>query len=165
MTGLAISTVPSIAFSSTSGVIGTATNDSAAAGSVGELNSTVVLAGSAVSLSTGATSDIAAQVLQPGDYDVWGEFWSTANAATLTASVVTSIGTTSATIASTPSANTSTASFNVALAAGVNITLPIASCRISVATATTTTVYLCANSVFSVNTLAGYGKIMARRRR
>src|ERR1700751_1877701 len=45
MTGQAISTVPSIAFSSTSGVIGTTTNDNAAAGSVGEFVSSTVLAG------------------------------------------------------------------------------------------------------------------------
>ncbi len=157
--------MPSITFNTTSGVIGTTTNDDAAAGSVGELNSTIVLSASNVPLTSGATANVATKVLQPGDYDVWGELWTLPNALTTTASLIASIGTTSATIAGTPSENTSTSSFNVGLAAGVDEQLTIGACRIKVANATTATVYLCANAIFAVNTLGAYGKIMARRRR
>ncbi len=155
----------SITLTSTAGIIGTTTNDSANAGSVGELNSIVVLSGAAVSLTTATPANVASLVLQPGDYDVWGELWTLPNGATITTSVAASLNTTSATLATVPSVNTSNSSFNVALGAGVNLQLPLGACRISVATATTTTVYLCVNAAFTTNTLAAYGKIMARRRR
>lgn len=156
-------TAPSVTFSSTSGIIGTTTNNNAAAGSVGELNSTVVLAGSAVSLTSGATSDIGTLLLQPGDYDVWGEGWSLPGVATTTSAFTVSLNTTTATIAGTPSVNTSTSAYMSPLAAGIDVQIPVAACRISVATATTTTVYLCANAIFAISTMGAYGKIIARR--
>lgn len=159
-------TFSSITFDpNTKGIAGTPTNDNAAASYVGELNSTIVLVGAPVSLTSTVTADVVTLVLQPGDYDVWGELWTLPNAATTTSAVVASLNTSSATTASVPSANTSTSSFKAALAAGVDLTLPIGACRISVATATTATVYLTANATFAVNTLAAYGKILARRRR
>ena len=147
------------------GLPGTLTNNNAAAGIVGELDSSIVLIGAAVALTTGATADITSLVLQPGDYDVWAEVWTTPGAGTTTASIACGINTTTVSIPSVPSLNSSKSSFNVALAANVDAQLPISSCRISVATATTTTVYLSINAVFGVSTLGAFGKIMARRRR
>src|SRR5882757_8502056 len=48
---LGAASATSVTFSSTSGIIGTTTNDSAAAGSVGEIISSVIASGSAVSLT------------------------------------------------------------------------------------------------------------------
>lgn len=155
----------SVTFSSTTGLIGTGTNDNAAAGSVGEFNSTVVLVGAPVALTTATPANVVTLVLQPGDYDVWGECWFTANAATIIASLQIALNTTSATLPTVPGVGTSNYAQFLTLAAGVNPVVPLTSCRISVATATTTTVYMVVNAIFSVNTLGGYGKIAARRRR
>lgn len=62
----------SLAFSSTSGIIGTTTNNNAAAGSVGELISSVVLSSGAVGISNATATDITSIVLTAGDWDVWG---------------------------------------------------------------------------------------------
>ena len=72
ITGQAINSVPSITFSSTSGVIGTTTNNNAAAGSVGEFISSVITQGSPVTLTNGATTDLTSISLTAGDWDVWG---------------------------------------------------------------------------------------------
>ena len=163
---LGAATATSLTFSpTTGGIVGTTTNDNVSAGTVGELDSTVVLLGSAVSLLTLTPIDVVTLVLQPGDYDVWGELWFDVNAATIVSSIQASINTTTATIATVPSENSSNASLPVTLAAGVAPIMTLGQCRISVATATTTTVYLVVNAAFSVNTLSGYGKILARRRR
>jgi len=163
---LGAATATSLTFSpTTGGIIGTTTNDNVSAGTVGELDSTVVLLGSAVSLLTLTPIDVVTLVLQPGDYDVWGEVWFDVNGATIISSIQVGINTTTATIATTPSENTSNTSFPVTLAAGVAPTMTLGQCRISVATATTTTVYLVVNATFTVSTLSGYGKILARRRR
>jgi len=70
MSGVAINTVPSITFSSTSGVIGTTTNDNAAAGSVGEYVSSI---GSiAVNLTSNVAANATSISLTAGDWDVYG---------------------------------------------------------------------------------------------
>lgn len=163
---LGAATATSLTFSpTTGGIIGTTTNDNVAAGTVGELDSAVVLVGSAVALTTATPADAVSLVLQPGDYDVWAELWFDANIATIVSSVQASINTTTATIATVPSENTSSTSLPVTLAAGVAPIMTLGQCRISVATATTTTAYLVVNATFTVNSLAAYGKILARRRR
>jgi len=157
-------TQSSITFTSTSGVIGTKTNDSAAAGSVGELDSVIVLVGAAVSLTSTVEATIANIVLQPGDYDVWGEFWS-APAGGTTTSLISAGLNISAALPTVPAVGTALSTFNTSVAAGIAMVVPINACRISVATATTATVYLRANLTFAASTMGGYGKIMARRRR
>lgn len=151
--------------SQTLGILGTTTNNNAQAGSVGELNSTVVLSGAAVSLTTATPADIVTLVLQPGDYDVSGEVWFTANAATIITSIDGGLNTTSATIPTTPSVSTSRNLMPITLGAGLAPVLNFKECRISVATATTATVYLSVNASFSINTLSAYGVLQARRRR
>lgn len=162
--GLAI-TQASIAFNTTNGVIGTTTNNNATAGSVGELKNTIVLIGAAVPITTATDTNICSLVLGPGDWDVWGEFWTAPAASTTTSQIGVCLNTTITTVVSIPAVGTSSSNFNAALGATVAAQLPLAQCRISVATATTTTVYLNANVTFATSTMGGYGKIMARRRR
>lgn len=162
---LGAASATSISFSSTSGIIGTGTDDNAAAGSVGEVNSTLVTIGSAVSLTTATPADVATLVLQPGDYDVWAEIWFVANGATVVSSIDAGINTATATLPGAPSASTSRILMPVTLDAGLAPILNLKECRISVATASTVTVYLVVNAAFTVNTLAAYGVLQARRRR
>jgi len=153
----------SIAFTSTSGVIGTTTNDSAAAGSVGELISSVIVQGSAVSMD-GSPDNVTSISLTAGDWDVWGNINFSGGAGTVVTSLLGAINTTSG--AFPGNALISTVSISVAGAtvfATVSPTVIPVMQRISVAT--TTTVYLVAQANFTVSTATAFGGIYARRRR
>jgi len=65
-------TMPSITFNSTSGVIGTATNNNAAAGSVGETISSVIANASPVTMTSNSATNLTSINLTAGDWDVWG---------------------------------------------------------------------------------------------
>jgi hypothetical protein len=62
----------SLTFSSTTGIVGTTTNNNAASGSVGEFISSVIASGSAVTATSNAASDLTSISLTAGDWDVWG---------------------------------------------------------------------------------------------
>lgn len=159
-------TMPSITFNSTTGVVGTTTNDNAAAGSVGQYASTIVLSGSAVSLTSGVATNVITLSLTAGDWDVWGELWFTGGSGTILSSYLAGIGTTSATITFVPSDSYSVTNQYGSTTSITAIGAPVAlvpQTRINLST--TTTVYLVVNAVFTVSTLAGYGKLAARRRR
>jgi len=158
---LGAASATSLAFSSTSGVIGSATNDSAAALSVGEYVSSTVLAGSAVATTNGATTDITTISLTAGDWDVWGTICTTVNAATVTARLGGWVNSVSATSPTAPGGGTFVYMFLGATAAGAVSYYPIGSARFSLSG--TTTIYLTGQCNFSVNTMALYGFIGARR--
>ena len=161
MTGQAISTVPSIAFSSTSGVIGTTTNNNAAAGSVGEFVSSVVLVGSAVAMTTAISKTITSISLTAGDWDIWGSIWTTTGAGTLTGYVSGAISLTTDTTPTTPAIGESGILDFTTVGAGYVFKKPITPTRASLSG--TTTYYLVGESSFSASTLSMYGNIMARR--
>jgi hypothetical protein len=133
---------------------GTSTNDNATAGYVGELISSVVLSGSATSLSTGVPKNITSISLTAGDWDVRGNVY----IATTGVSTI-AIGWISLTSATVP--DNALLSF-VSSAAGISsgaFTVP--TLRVSIAS--TTTVYLSADAGFSTGTASGSGGIYARR--
>jgi hypothetical protein len=150
----------SVTFTSTTGIVGTTTNNNAAAGSVGELIQSTVLAGSAVSLTTATTANVTSISLTAGDWDVWGSVWFVVNGGTTTSIQIAAISVTSATL---PTAPGSGAMAQVQMAAGGGSTqgMPVGMARTSLAS--TTTVYLVAQSSFSGSTLTAYGYIGARR--
>lgn len=154
MTGQAINTVPSITFSSTSGVIGTTTNDSAAAGSVGEFVTSVV-AGTAA--TSGAATDITTISLTAGDWDVWGNIFTNPAVGTTQSRVSCGISTTSATLP------TQYSIIGTPLTATVPCGQIAPNIRLSLSG--TTTVYLVALVTYAVSTLTVGGTISARRRR
>ena len=157
-------TTSSVTFSSTSGVIGTTTNDSAAALSVGELLSTVVLVGAPVALTTATAANIATLSLTAGDWDVWGSVWTNPAAGTTTTKVQAAVSQTTATLPTTPALGTSLSVLTgITTAATEAVVLQTGATRISLAG--TTSVYLVASVTFSVSTMGGYGAIYARRRR
>jgi hypothetical protein len=140
-------------------VQGTNTNDSAPAGYVGEYVSSVVLAGSAVSLTTATAADITSISLTAGDWDVSGAIFQQPAGATVVTLIIGWISTTSATIPTAPNSG------GEALWAGNvtgngNSTHP-GPMRLSLSA--TTTVYLSTYVTFTTSTNSAYGIIRARR--
>lgn len=140
---------------------GTNTNDSPAAGSVGEhITSTVVL-GSAVALTTGTPANVTSISLTAGDWNVWGTLSVTGNSATTVTTINGSIGTVSATPSSTPGQFGVLFMNGQAPFATTNPTVQVGATVLKLAA--TTTVYFVVNAVFAVNSLSAYGVIHARR--
>ncbi len=162
LSGLAINSVPSITFSSTSGIIGTTTNNDAAAGSVGEFVSSEVAGGAGSGLTTATPADVTSISLTAGDWDVWGY---AGFQASNTTNIVTLIGSVSSTSA-TSNANSSINQYGgtgIAISGTQNIQFTVPQQRFSLSG--TTTIYLVVNQVFSVSTMTRFGGIYARRRR
>ena len=153
----------SIAFTSTSGIIGTTTNNNAAAGSVGELLSTA-RGVATTSLTSGAAADVLTLSLTAGDWDVWGNISLAGTASTTVAITAGWISLTSVTV---PAPNLYVGQYFAGGAYApfnfVNIGYVPPSIRVSVAS--TTTVYLSTIVFFAVDVCTAGGQFFARRRR
>ncbi len=143
--------------SSTAGIVGTTTNDSANAGSVGEFPTPSDL--SSVPLTSGTAANGSSISLTAGDWDVSGSCLFTSAASTTSTIWTCGISTTSATRPASFSQENvlqlSTAQTNV----GSQMSTPVV--RISVAS--TTTVYLVGMCSFGTSTETLSGKMRARR--
>lgn len=144
-------------------VLGTSTNDDAAAGDVGEYLSGTTALGSKVTLTSGVVANIVTLSLTAGDWDVWGDVWFDGAAGTLVTLLVSSISTKSATLSADLGAINQFNFGNVAVFATYDPTLKAGPIRISLSG--TANVYLVADAFFTISTCFGYGKIQARRRR
>ncbi|QWE93287.1 hypothetical protein [Cupriavidus sp. EM10] len=155
----ALTFTSTIAPSQTAGIVGTTTNNSAQAGSVGEFISSQVLVGSAVALTNNVAANVTSISLTAGDWDVEGTvFFEPAGTTQITAI----LGGISQVSATAPTAPNSGGSFLLPLTTtGGRSGLPTGKIRISLAS--TTTVYLVALSAFTVSTNSAYGFIGARR--
>lgn len=140
---------------------GTGTNDSAAAGIVGEIIESTVLVGSVVALTTATSANVTSISLTAGDWDVWGNVWFNPAATTSITRMQGAINTTSATLPTAPGAGARFAHSQAALVPNAQIGYPVGQLRISLSG--TTTVYLVAEATFTVSTLGAYGYIGARR--
>lgn len=140
-------------------VYGSVTNDSAAAGQIGEYISSSVLAGSAVALTTATAANVASISLTAGDWDVRGLVAYSNPGSTTTTVLIAAINTTSATLPTIGAENNYARVDNAATvtASAINV----GPMRISLAS--TTTVYLVGFAAFAVSTLGAYGFIGARR--
>ena len=136
---------------------GTTTNDSAAAGYVGQIISSLVASGSAVSLTTATVANVTSISLTAGDWDVQANVNVTLSNATATASS-SGINTTSATIP-TDGSEVFNGQQTTTLSASLSTTIP----RKRISVASTTTVYLCTKSTFSLGSVSAFGGITARR--
>jgi hypothetical protein len=134
--------------------MGSQTNDSAAAGFVGEYATNTA---SGVSLTTGAWTAITSVTLTAGDWDVSGVIRAVPAGSTAVQGVIAGINTTSG-----ASAGLGTQSnINATLTTGAIQELATPTVRMSFAS--TTTVYLNANVSFTVSTATANGFIRARR--
>ena len=149
-------TTSSITFSpTTGGIVGTTTNDNAAAGKVGEFISSIIPSASGVVLTNNTIANVTSISLTAGDWDVWGNVTITA----LSVSATAIFGWISSTSASAPDSSLY-AGLTTAMAVDCGICVP--SIRFSLGT--TTTIFLSINVAFTGNA-KGCGGIYARRRR
>lgn len=142
--------------SSTSGVIGTTTNDNAAAGSVGELLSGTATDNS-VAMTTATPKNVTSVSLTAGDWEVSGTIIFTPDASTSPTQVIGCVGTTTGSIAV---GSAQQFDVNTAFAQALNVIQSTPTVRFSLAS--TTTVFLVAQAGFSGNLNTG-GTIRARR--
>lgn len=147
--------LPSITFNSTTGIIGTTTNDSAAAGSVGQIISSSVPAASAIALTTITAANITSISLSAGNWNVYGNVIGvfTGNSTALQCWC-------SLTSATVPDVSLTTL-FNYASTATLSVGGPTP--YINVKLAAPTTVYLSAFVTFSTGACGGSGNIYAIR--
>lgn len=143
---------------------GTATNNNATAGNMGEYVESIVAAGSAISLTSGTASNITSVSLTAGDWDVSGIVVFTGNALTQVSNLFAAISTTSAP-GGFPVAGLTTRNGTF-----LNSATPYATTDPSVLVGPVrlslngpATVYLIGFSGFAVSTTAAYGQIRARR--
>jgi hypothetical protein len=141
---------------STIGIVGTIAADNTQAGSIGEY---ITATSSAVSLTSGSTSNIVSISLTAGDWDVSGSFLYSAAAGTTTTFVSGGVSTTSVTFPSIPLYIYLDNTFPTAAFCGQTVPTQ----RINVSS--TTTVYLVGSATFAVSTATMIGYIRARRTR
>jgi len=137
---------------------GTATNDSATAGNEGEYVESIIASGSAVSLVSNTPKNVTSISLGAGDWDVTGAVSYNPNAATSFTSMGGSISLVTDTLDATYTLFDRFAAFVPANPLG-GFAIP----KRRVSLAGTTTIYLVAQSQFTINTNAAYGVISARR--
>jgi len=139
-------------------IFGTATNNSATAGYVGEYVESVVVAGSPVAMATGVGVNVTSISLTAGDWDVSA----IAKGATSGSAVISWVR---ASISSTSATYNDLASFsNESSQTSVNIGAPsfgIPPVRFSLAS--TTTIYLTLQCAYTPGTVGAYGTLRARR--
>jgi hypothetical protein len=145
-------------------LLGSATNDNAAVGYVGEYSSSDITSGAAVALTTGVSANVTSMALPAGDYDVWINTSFKGGATTTVSFIQASISTVSATLDGTDGRIANTF-FNGAAPFGsiTHIDNVVGPVRLSLST--TTTVYYVAAASFGVSTMAAYGILQWRRRR
>lgn len=157
-------TIGPAGYASLGQIPGTATNDSASSGNIGQLVSSTVASGSAVALPNLTATNITSISLTAGDWDVWiNGYIKTAAGTTVLNAALASISTTSATLDETPG-NVGKRGDTVTYGGATYFSLPTAG-PIRLSLASTTTVYFVAFADWTTTQPSGYGTIQARRRR
>lgn len=139
---------------------GTATNDNAATGKVGEYISSQVLSGAAVALTSGSAVTITSISLTAGDWDVRGVVCFAPAGSTTVAQLAGASNTTTNALP-TNTGDGGEFILQATFATGGTEAHPVGVERYSINS--TTTIYLIGYSIFSVSTNSAYGKIEARR--
>jgi hypothetical protein len=147
-------TFGSVTLSTTTGIVGTTTNNNAAAGSVGEYVTSAVPVGP-VALTTAVQTNITTISLTAGDWDVYGTFVAVPAGGAVITTAVVGTSSTSATVGSTGT-YTQIADTNLGVPG-----IPAPMLRFSLAS--TTTIYLVGYATFAAGTVGGYGVLYARR--
>ncbi len=148
-------TTSSITFNpTTGGIVGTTTNDSAAAGKVGEVISSVILNASPVTFTNNTLKDLTSITLTAGDWDLYGTIHFKG---TTTQLLVTGFGTTTATLP-----DDSAVTYIAGLATASELGAPVPYQRVSI---TGNTTYYLVGLVVGTGTLTGRGAMYGRRAR
>lgn len=154
---LGAASATSLTFSSTSGYIGTTTNNNAAAGSVGEFLNATSAGGT---LTSTVTSNITSVSLTAGDWDVCGTVILSLQGGTTSTLQRCGISSTSATYG-TIGAENNTIITNTSLLGAISLVFNLGPMRFSLGS--TTTVYLLGSATFAVSGIDYSGFIGARR--
>lgn len=150
---LGVASATSLSFSSTSEIIGTITNNNAAAGSVGEFVSSVILAASPITVTSGVSQNLTSISLTAGDWDVWGNITGQGTVCSVITGWISSVSNTLPDLALITYINT------LAVAGGL-LCAPVPQLRFSLSG--TTTIYL-SISITATGTATAAGGIYARR--
>jgi hypothetical protein len=142
------------------GIAGNTTGTAASAGTLGQIISSNVPQGSAVSLGSGVQTNITSINLTAGYWLIWGNFVTSPAGSTTTTNIYTGVSTTSATLPTFPNGGAAAGSA-ASIAAGQSVTLPIGMQIVNIATPTT--YFLVATVSFAVSTMSGYGFLGAVR--
>lgn len=142
---------------------GETTTGSASAGNIGEFVTSVILVGSAVSLTTATYTNVTSITLSAGDWNVYGVVNFTGGATTTLGFCDAGCSTVSATIDITNDRRNQQYYYNTAIFAQAFPTQPIGPSRFSVSGSTT--VFLIARANFATSTCSAYGTLSARRAR
>lgn len=142
---------------------GTATNDNAAAGEIGEPIEATLAAGSATSLTTATAKDITTITLSAGDWEVSGVVYFIPTATTNPTSLSVYNSNTLNTVDSTPGKWAQWAGPAAVDANAFHRSITINPYRISLSGSTT--LHLVAAAVFTTSTMTAYGYFRARRPR
>ena len=163
-TGLGVTGVLSatglISPAQTVGIVGTTTNNSVQAGSVGEYVESDIAPASGVALTSVNPITLTSVSLTAGDWDVSGDCQFVSPGPTTIRYTQVSISTTNNTLQNIYKQGV-TLSFGAAIIPDADIATPTPTVRISIAS--TTTIYLVANASFAVSTLKAAGLLRARR--
>lgn len=129
----------------------------------GAITSSVVSVASAVSLTNGVSVNVTSISLPAGDYDVNAQVWFVPAATTNHTALGAAISQVSATFPTAMSIDSPSIFLQKAaiVTGAVNQQIPLSTARISLAS--TTTIYLCAVSAFTVSTMKACGAIWARK--
>jgi len=143
-------------------VPGIATSTAASAGNVGEVITSDIPFGSAVSLTTSTDANITSITLTAGDWDVRGAITFTPGASTTNTYLRSSLSTTSATHDGTLGRACAIAYPSGTVIGASGFSGQIAP-KVFTVTSGTTVVYLTARADFAVSTMVAYGNLTARR--
>lgn len=154
ITGGSITLTGALTPSQTVGIVGTNTNNSANAGSVGEFTT---LAPAAIALTSGVSANVVAMNLTAGDWDVQGVMALQPAAATVTSQCYAGVSQAGGTLGALGQYVEQTVA--VPAGAGTVVATPI----VRFTFAATTTIYLVTNSSFSGGTMNAQGVLRARR--
>lgn len=140
---------------------GTTTNDSAAAGKIGEYMEATVASGSGVSLTTNTAATVTSLTCTPGEWDVETMGGFTAAGTTTLGTLVCGASLTTNTLPDELNQTTAVRTQVVTGGLTPRVVGPIR--NVKVGSGTTTVVYLVVSAIFGVSTLTAFGKIRARR--
>lgn len=147
-------------------VPGETSTGSASAGNVGEYVSANVVSGSAAALTNNSPINITSISLTAGDWDIVGTVYYTGNAATTVQYMASSVATASGTLDLGVGNFGLQVGFNsvpYSATSGSAVGLSVVTPPVRKSLASTTTIYLVAQSGFTTSTSAAYGFLRARR--
>lgn len=149
----------------TSKLKGTTTNDSAPSGFIGEVQTSTVVVGSAVSLTTAGSATAGKTItsisLTAGDWDVWGSVGINMAATTNFTAIAGGINTVTDTLQTAYEERTQFIYGAAGVVPNNPIVFPFPTARISISA--TTTYYLIGYAQFTISTATAFGRITARR--